>query len=61
MDESVFQVGADWKRFYGEFKEELPDNMPTQLGREIKLTSYVDLTHAVGNLHEMAPKVKKVQ
>eukprot|EP00957_Ditylum_brightwellii_P000573 44467-Ditylum_brightwellii.AAC.1 len=33
VDERAFHTGADWKDFYGEVKEEIPDNMPTPLGR----------------------------
>ena len=36
----------DWKSFYGKVKEELPENMPEAIGKELIITCYVDADHA---------------
>ena len=45
MDESVFNLGADWKEFYGIVKEEDPPNMPPPLGAPVSITCFVDSDH----------------
>ena len=36
----------NWKEFYPDAEEQLPDNMPTPYGKKARLTVYVDADHA---------------
>jgi len=36
----------EWKNFYGDMKEEIPDNIPEPLGKEFIISCYVDADHA---------------
>jgi hypothetical protein len=35
----------DWKPFYGDVKEAIPENVPTPHGKDIDLHLYVDTNH----------------
>jgi len=48
IDEDWFKK-ADWTNFYGDVKEELPEDMPEALGNPVKMAAWVDSDHA-GNL-----------
>jgi len=48
VNEQRFKV-ADWKDFYGDMKEGMPEDMPEPLGNPVKMTAWVDSDHA-GNL-----------
>ena len=37
---------CDWKEFYGDVEEAIPDKVPQPLGREVDLRMYVDSDHA---------------
>jgi hypothetical protein len=39
-------VQADWGDFYKEAKEEIPDDIPTPLGKPVEITCFVDADHA---------------
>ena len=41
IDEDKFER-RDWSDFYGDIKEEIPDNVPKQLGKELIIRAYVD-------------------
>ena len=45
INENDFKV-CDWKEFYGDVKEAIPDNAPEALGREVELCMMVDSDHA---------------
>ena len=51
LDESCFHSvsTAEWKEFYGDVVEEVPADMPTPLGRPVRMTCFLDADHA-GNL-----------
>jgi hypothetical protein len=36
----------NWKEFYPDAEEQLPDNMPTPYGKKARITVYVDADHA---------------
>ena len=36
----------EWKRLYGDVKEEIPNNLPKPLGREVNIRMFVELDHA---------------
>ena len=47
IDELSFTSGlTDWKDFYGDIEEELPTNMPDELGKSMHITCFVDAKHA---------------
>ena len=48
MDENRF-IKADWSDFYGDVKEEIPEDAPEPLGEPIRITAFVDADHA-GNV-----------
>ena len=48
MNDNRF-VKADWTDFYGDVKEEIPEDAPEPLGEPIKITAFVDADHA-GNV-----------
>jgi hypothetical protein len=37
---------CDWKPFYGDVKEAIPENAPTPRGKDVDLRLYVDADHA---------------
>jgi hypothetical protein len=47
-DNSAIQTNEfdNWKEFYPDAAEELPDNMPTPFGKAARITVYVDADHA---------------
>jgi len=45
VDYEVFPE-HDWKRFYGDVKEAIPENAPRPRGKSVDLTMYVDSDHA---------------
>ena len=45
IDDTMFPK-HDWSSFYGKIKEEIPENIPTPLGRELVMTAFVDADHA---------------
>ncbi len=49
VDESAFQVDADWTEFYGDVVEEEPPDMPQPLGKPVTISTFVDSDHA-GNV-----------
>ena len=47
VDESAFILGTtDWKDFYGDIDEELPQGIPDPLGKIALTTCFVDYNHA---------------
>jgi hypothetical protein len=46
IDQSLFNAECDWKPFYGDVKESIPDNAPVPPGMPIVLRVYVDSDHA---------------
>ena len=36
----------NWKEFYPDAEEQLPDHMPTRYGRKARITVYIDADHA---------------
>ncbi len=46
IDESRFQLNADWTEFYHYAKEEDPRGMPTPLGKPVVISCFVDADHA---------------
>ena len=36
----------DWKKFYGDFEEYMPPDMPEPLGKEVVMHCFVDADHA---------------
>jgi hypothetical protein len=46
IDETLFNAECDWKPFYGDVKESIPDNAPVPCGMPIVLHAYVDSDHA---------------
>jgi hypothetical protein len=49
LDEDSFQHDVDWKPFYGDVKEEEPNDMPIPLGLPVNIACFVDANHA-GNM-----------
>ena len=49
IDETAFQHGVDWSDIYGDVKEELPPDMPEELGAPVTIHCFVDAAHA-GNM-----------
>jgi hypothetical protein len=49
LDEECFQHDVDWKPFYGDVREEEPNDMPIPLGLPINISCFVDANHA-GNI-----------
>ena len=45
IDDKIFPK-YDWSSFYGKIKEEIPENMPMALGKELIMITYVDADHA---------------
>ena len=47
-DNSTFKINEfeNWKEFYPDAKEELPDDMPTPFGKAMQITIYIDADHA---------------
>ena len=47
-DNSAFKINEyqNWKEFYPDAEEELPDDMPTPFGKATRITVYVDADHA---------------
>ena len=47
-DNSSFIVKEhdNWKEFYPDANEQLPDNMPTPFGKTARITAYIDADHA---------------
>ena len=47
-DNSAFKINEyqNWKEFYPDAEEELPDDMPTPFGKAAQITVYVDADHA---------------
>jgi hypothetical protein len=47
-DNSKYQVAEyeNWKEFYPDAEEQLPDHMPTPYGRKVRIMVYVDADHA---------------
>ena len=43
---SAFDNGSDWKEFYGEVQEELPNRMPKPRGQKITISAFVDTNDA---------------
>jgi len=41
-----FNDHAEWFEFYGDVKEEIPDNAPTPYGKPVETTGWVDADHA---------------
>ena len=46
VDESMFNINADWMKFYGDVVEEDPPGMPEPLGKPILQSVFVDSDHA---------------
>lgn len=46
VDESMFNINADWMEFYGDVVEEDPPGMPEPLGKPILQSVFVDSDHA---------------
>ena len=46
VDESAFNINADWKDFYSDLEEELPPKMPDPRGNVVKISAFVDANHA---------------
>ena len=48
QDNSAFKINEyqNWKEFYPDAEEELPDDMPTPFGKAVHITIYVDTDHA---------------
>ena len=44
IDDNIFPKYY-WSSFYGKIKEEIPDNMPMVLGKELIMIPYVDADH----------------
>ena len=40
-----FNEEAQWFEFYGDVKEEIPDNVPEALGKGGEITGYADVDH----------------
>ena len=49
IDESAFNLTADWREFYGDVEEELASNKPEPGGNVVKMFAFVDANHA-GNV-----------
>lgn len=49
LDKDSFQHDVDWKPFYGDVKEEEPNDMPMPLGLPVNIACFVDANHA-GNV-----------
>lgn len=45
IDDKIFPK-YDWSNFYDKIKEEIPENMPMALGKELIMIAYVDADHA---------------
>ena len=45
IDPSIFPE-YDWSSFYGKLKEEIPEDMPMPMGKEVIMNVYVDADHA---------------
>ena len=41
-----YELNQDWTKFYGNVKEEVPENAPEPLGKEFIMRAYVDADHA---------------
>ena len=48
QDTSTFKINEyqNWKEFYPNVEEELPDDMPTPFGKAAQITVYVNANHA---------------
>ena len=46
IDLSDFNDGADWRNFYGDVKEAIPEDMPEPRGKTLVIRLYVDSDHA---------------
>jgi hypothetical protein len=46
VDESAFQIDADWTEFYGDVVEEEPPDMPEPLGKPVTISTFVNADHA---------------
>ena len=49
QDNLAFKINDEfenWKEFYPDAEEELPDNMPTPFGKAAQITVYVDADNA---------------
>jgi hypothetical protein len=44
--ESLFKYSSDWKEFYPDAIEEMPDKQPDPVAKKIRLTIFVDADHA---------------
>lgn len=49
VDESVFNLTADWTDFYRLVEEQMPTNMPEPRGKPITISAFVNVNHA-GNV-----------
>jgi hypothetical protein len=49
VDETSFNIQADWTEFYGDMKEAQPPGMPEPLGQPLDTTAFEDADHA-GNV-----------
>ena len=47
VDESVFNLNADWKEFYGDVVEEEPQQMPESLGNPVYVVCFIGAYHGV--------------
>jgi len=41
-----FNTDADWFEFYGDVKEEIPQDAPKPMGKPVEITAYCDADHA---------------
>jgi len=46
IDFDSFNDGAEWKAFYGDVMEPVPDNAPDPRGRPVDIRMWVDSDHA---------------
>ena len=46
VDEGNFDDGANWKDFYGDIEEAIPDDVPEPRGKSVVLRAMVDSDHA---------------
>ena len=47
IDFDTFDVGAEWKEFYGDMTEDIPPNSPDPRGKSVDLRMWADSDHAV--------------
>jgi hypothetical protein len=46
IDDARFNMECDWKPFYGDVQEQVPDNAPPPRGKPVVIRVYVDSDHA---------------